>query len=155
MGVKEPAVAGLVGRIADVDRRQHVVGPQLTGEQLVNLPHRHAAIVFDDEYFAAGSLGADRRIASLTQVSPDGVLDVVAVDGLIAFELLRALGISTGIVQRDTPLPMPRPAARVERDLGVERGHAVGELRGAKGVAAAGLELFRRRRRLRHGEACN
>ena len=78
----------------------------LAAEKSVDPHHGHTRVLADFQHVGASLFDSHR--ARHAQKPPDGVFDVVAVDGLVGLELLSAVVESAGIVIRNAALPMPR-----------------------------------------------
>src|SRR5450631_1678123 len=85
---------------------EHVADFRVALIQGVNLHHRDAAVMLNRQN--RGARGRDGSRASHAQISPGGIFDIVAVDGLVEFKLLLSVEISSGVVERDPALPVVR-----------------------------------------------
>jgi len=132
-----PGVAGGFGEESDVEmcvedgvRRRtggahHIGGREFAGEEREHFVHRAAAIGSNRQQRGAGAGG--RFGAGDAEVVPGGVFDIVRVDGAVGLELLTAIRVASGVVERNAALPEMRGGLRGHQGEAVESAHGIGD----------------------------
>ncbi len=125
MGVEKLAIAiGGLG-VAAFRGLEDILRRGFAGEERLHLGHRHAGVAGDGDERSAGGVQAGE--ARRAEEMPDGVLDVVRVDGLVKLELLFAVREPFGVIVDDAALPVFGLHRRNQLDGFVEIGDGVVE----------------------------
>src|SRR4051812_2132569 len=99
--------------------------------------HWHARVAGDRQQVRASLL--DAAGSRDAQIAPNGVFHVLIVVLLIFLELLGAFLVLAGVVIRDAALPQTLRGLRVELHVLVEVGDRLGNVSGAKLLAATAV----------------
>ncbi len=109
---------------------QYVVRSCFATVQIVDFHHRDSAVVTDRQQIFLRGLYVFRF--GDTEKSPDGILYIIVVVGLIEFELVSATLVLASVVHRDPSFPLPRFAGLVLLNVFIEVGHRFHDLAQAK-----------------------